>query len=412
MVHAERGIIADQFYAERLYSYEEIHSILKKLRFQNITLHGDISAESTRGQDLGMMANRMFISAIAPTKPRSIISDKKTPAILVLLGDPNLSDTIKRNSQFNQEDFETIQKLKESLAILNYQVKYFDKHQKLIDYLRQTKPNFVLNFCDEGFNNKATQELHIPALLEMLNIPYSGAAPSCLALCYNKSVVRSVAQSLEIPVPLETYFDPNDQAATLPSIFPALLKPNLGDSSIGITEKAVVYDSEALVSYLDNLKKTLPGTPILIQEYLSGEEYSVGIIGNNGNYTILPILSVDYSNLPKELPRILGYESKWLPDSPYWRYIKYVQASLDTDTERQLSDYGILLFERLGCRDYARFDFRADENGVIKLLEVNPNPGWSWDGKLNMMANFADKSYNHLLSMIIEAALERVKIVC
>lgn len=407
VVHAERGIIADQFYAERLYTFDEIKKLLSSLAFSDITLHGDVTAQSTRNQDLGMMANRMFISAKAPVKKPITTTARTRAPLLVLMGDPSMPDSVKRNGQFNAEDIDTINKLKAALDELNYQVTYLDQHQKLIDYLRKHKPAFVFNLCDEGFNNKASQEMHVPALLEMLGIPYSGAAPSCLALCYNKSVVRAVAQSMEIPVPLETFCDPSDHAATLPSIFPALLKPNLGDSSIGITEGAVVHTPEALVGYLDALKSSLPNIPILIQEYLSGEEYSVGVIGNPGKFTVLPILSVDYNALPENLPKILGYESKWLPDSAYWNKIKYVQATLDLDTERQLADYSTLLFERLGCRDYARFDFRADEQGKIKLLEVNPNPGWCWDGKLNLMAEFAGKSYADLLGMIIEAAMER-----
>ena len=406
IVHAEKGVIADQFYAERIYAYEDIKTILASLNFSDIQLHGDVVAKSTRNQDLGMMANRMFITAIAPKKIKKV-EPKIKRSILVLLGDPRMPDIIKRDGQFNTEDLETIQKLKIAIEELNYTVKYLDNHEKMINYLQQYKPDFVLNFCDEGFRNIATKEMHVPALLEMFDIPYSGAAPASLALCYNKAVVRAVAQSIEIPVPLETYYDPSDQAANLPSIFPALLKPNLGDSSVGITQGSVVNDPESLVAYLDTLKTTLPGVPILIQEYLPGTEYSVGVIGNPGNFTILPILTVDYSQLPNELPKILGYESKWLPDSPYWNKISYTKAQLALEEERALSDYSTMLFERLNCRDYARFDYRADENGVIKLLEVNPNPGWCWDGKLNLMAGFAGISYSELLNMIIEAALER-----
>jgi len=408
IVHAERGVIADQFYAERLYAFQDIKQILETLNFTKIKLHGELIAESTRNQDLGMMANRLLISAKAPAKISHPTLVKTKPSILVLLGDPQLPDAVKRNGQFNEEDMQTTQKLKEALQLLGYPMKYLDNHKKLINYLQKYPSDFVLNLCDEGFNNKATQEMHIPALLEMLNIPYSGAGPACLALCYNKASVRAVAQLMEIPVPLETYYDSSDQAATLPSIFPALLKPNMGDSSIGITKDAVVYDSESLVAYIDKLKMILPNTPILIQEYLPGAEYSVGIIGNTGNFTILPILVVDYSNLSPGLPKILGYESKWLPDSPYWNEIKYIRADLDVETERQLTDYSTMIFERLDCRDYARIDFRTDEKGQIKLLEVNPNPGWCWDGKLNLMASFLGKSYEELLNMIIETALERM----
>jgi len=166
--------------------------------------------------------------------------------------------------------------------------------------------------------------MHVPAILEMLNIPYSGAGPACLGFCYNKAFVRAIARSLDVPTPLETYFDPDDQSAPLPSVFPALVKPNYGDSSLGITQDAVVHTPEQLIEYLRKLRDELPGRPVLIQEFLPGEEYSVAVIGNPGlGYHVLPVLQVDYSGLDPGLPRILGYESKWEPDSRYWTQIKY-----------------------------------------------------------------------------------------
>jgi len=273
-------------------------------------------------------------------------------------------------------------------------------HKTLLTDLQKSKPDLIFNLCDEGFDNKATLELHLPSIYEVLNIPYTGAGPFCLGLCYNKSFVRSLAQDINIPVPMETYYNPQDQAANLPSIFPALLKPNCGDSSIGITQNAVVNNAEQLLDYLSFLKETLPDTPILVQEYLEGTEYSIGIIGNPNKFDILPPLEVDYSQLPEELPKILSYESKWEPSSPYWTKIKYKKARLNEDQRRKLIDSSCLLFERMQCRDYARFDFRCDSFGTIKLLEVNPNPGWCWDGKLNFMAEFAGLSYSNLLGMI------------
>jgi D-alanine-D-alanine ligase len=108
------------------------------------------------------------------------------------------------------------------------------------------------------------------------------------------------------------------------------------------------------------------------------------------------------------LPHILGYESKWIPDSPYWAQISYHEANINDDVRAKLFDYSNLLFERCGCRDYARFDFRTGSDGEIKLLEVNPNPGWCWDGKLNYMAGFEGLRYADLLKMIIETAQERI----
>jgi D-alanine-D-alanine ligase len=339
---------------------------------------------------------------------QSIKNKPNKKPILVLLGDPSLPDEIKLNSQYNPEDIEVINKLKDALQSLPaYDFTFFDKHEQLIEYIKQTRPSFVLNLCDEGLYNEGAKELHIPAILEAFNIPYSGAAPACMALCYDKAAVRLLAAAAGIPVPQETYYDPRDNIAKLPEIFPALLKPNFGDGSIGITKNAVVNNNEELISYIEKLRTQL-NSPILIQEFLPGKEFGVAIIGNHSNYTPLPILEVDYSKLPKNLPQIQGYESKWDPDSPYWTDIKFHEATLSNELKNKLIRYSITLFERLGCKDYARFDFRTDKNGTIKLLEVNPNPGWCWDGKLNIMASFAHKAYPELLNSIIEAALKRL----
>lgn len=407
ITHAELGVLADQFYAERLYTLEGITDILSGLGFTDIT-NASVQSLSTRGQDLGMMAHRMFITAKAPVKEQKALPKIDKRHVTVIMGDPVLPDKVKKNGQFNEEDMHTIDALKQALVHLNdYKFDYSSNHKALIRSLTDHPPAFVFNLCDEGYNNEATLELHVPALLEILGIPYTGAGSGCLALCYNKSHVRAIAAGIEIPVPLETYYDPGDQAANMPSTFPALLKPACGDSSVGITSQAVVHNAQELLHYLDYLKGILPGTPILIQEYLTGAEYSVSLVGNPGRFESLPVLEVDYSALPANLPKILSYESKWHPDSPYWQEIKYKEADIGEDLRARMVNYSKLLFERLECRDYARFDFRCDSNGTPKLLEVNPNPGWCWDGKLNLMAGMAGISYEDLLKMIIDAAYER-----
>lgn len=412
VVHAERGVIADQFYSERLYTREQITTLLESLEFDQVRYHAAIEADSDRGQDLGMMAHRMFLTARTPRKVAAV--SKKGPLfprVTVLMGDPSLPDTVKRGGQFNEEDHDTIERMQRALAEVDgVEFTYFNNHASLIQTLRTNPPELVLNFCDEGYNNDAFMELHVPALLEMFGVPYTGAGPACLGLCYNKAFVRAIADTIDVPIPAETYSNRADQAATLPAVFPALVKPNYGDSSIGITKEAVVHTPAELIAYLAKLHEELPGRPVLIQEYLSGPEYSVGVIGNPGfDLRTLPILEVDYSGLAEGLPHILGYESKWLPDSPYWTDIKYHEAtSLSEEQKRRLADHSLMLFERLECRDYARFDFRTDAQGEIKLLEANPNPGWSWDGKMNYMAEYAGMRYSDLLGQIVEAASERV----
>ncbi len=410
VTHAEKGVIADQFYAERLYTFDEIRALLTRMGFTDIRREKAPSSLSDRNQDLGMMANRMFILCKAPAAPATNVRrGPYLPKVTVIFGDPGLPDMVKRNGQFNEEDFDTINRLKAALGELKeYSFSYYNDHAGLMDFLRKERPQFVLNLCDEGYQNDAFKELHVPALFEMFDIPYSGAAPACLGLCYNKSYVRAIAEPLDIPVPLETFHGSDDQAATLPSIFPVLLKPNVGDSSLGITKDSVVSNQQEFMAYWEHLREAFPNRDILVQEFLTGREYTVGIIGNPGmQMTVLPVLEVDYSGLDSDLPQILGYESKWEPDSPYWSKIKYHEAKLSGQEKRTLIDRAQMLFERLDCRDYARFDFRADANGEIKLLEANPNPGWCWDGKMNIMAGYAGLTYADMLRLILEAAQAR-----
>lgn len=414
IVHDETGVIADQFYAERLYTRESIAKLLERCGFRNVRHHGSAESVSDRDQDLGMMARRLLLSADAPQLPaRKPRGKLQRLDVTVLLGDPRLPDQVKRGGAFQDEDMETVRRLKDALAELTqYKFRYLDNHATLDRDLTDLRTDLVFNLCDEGFNNDPFKELHVPALLDALALPYTGGAPAALAACYDKGLVRAVAMTLDVPVPLETYVRPGDQGATLPSVFPALLKPNTGDSSQGITMDAVVRNEKALLDYLERLRAEFPKRSVLVQEFLTGAEYSVGLIGNpDQGLRALPILEVDYSNLDPSLPKILGYESKWEPESSYWTQIRYREASLSEIAQQQLVEHSTRLFERLGCRDYARFDFRADARGEIKLLEVNPNPGWCWDGKINIMAGWQGTRYPELLALILQSAVERLNIV-
>lgn len=409
VTHAEKGILADQFYAERLYTFDEIKTQLEKAGFEAVELHENLKGDSFRNQDLGMMQNRMLITARAtPKKERPKSSKKSVIKCTVLLGDPKLPDQVKREGVFSEEDHHTVDKMKESLAkFKGFEFTYFNDHKSFIRKFSQNPPDFVFNLCDEGLNNDPFMELHPPAFMEMLGIPYSGAGPECLSICYNKSTVRAIAHEMDIPVPMEVWTDPSNNSASIPSILPALVKPAYGDSSIGITQDAVVHSAEELINYFDKLKKEMPGIPVLVQEFLEGREFSVGIIGNGVSLEPLPILEVDYSRLPQNLPKILGYESKWHPESPYCTHIDYKHAELSDEVARYLIDASINLFNRLKCRDYARFDFRMNANGEPKLLEANPNPGWCWDGKMALMAEFAGMNYSEMLAKVLDAAVER-----
>jgi len=209
---------------------------------------------------------------------------------------------------------------------------------------------------------------------------------------------------MKIPVPEAFFIKPEDRAFELAFDFPVIVKPNFGDSSFGITQRSVTTNIKELVNALSEIREKFGyDKPVLVEEFLSGKDLSVGIIGNPpGDYTVFPIIEEDYSMLPDGLPRICGYEAKWLPDSPYWN-IKSVPAELPEETKRLIIEWCLKLFERLECKDYCRFDWRLDTKGNPRLLEVNPNPGWCWDGHLAKMAKIANMSYAEMLKDILRA---------
>jgi D-alanine-D-alanine ligase len=230
-----------------------------------------------------------------------------------------------------------------------------------------------------------------------------------MAICYDKQIVRLVAEALGIPVPRESYLRPGGSLDGADFALPALIKPNQADGSVGITKDAVVRTRAEAKAYLAWLQRELPGRAALIQEYLPGPEYGVGLIGNPGDELVaLPPLEVDYTRLPAGLAPILSFESKAMPDSPYWTEIKFKPAEAPPQVQAAIADQARRLFARLGCRDYARFDFRVAADGEPKLMEVNPNPAWAYDGKLAFMAGFAGIDYPGMLEMIVDAALRRI----
>jgi D-alanine-D-alanine ligase len=200
------GVIADQFYAERLYTRASIGKLLEKTGFRNVRHHGHAEALSDRDQDLGMMARRILLSADAPHLPVRKKGKLQALDVTVLMGDHRLPDQVKRGGAFNPEDIDTIRKLKDALAELpNYKFRFLDNHGTLERDLSELRTDLIFNLCDEGFNNDPFKELHVPAMLEVLGIGYTGAGPAALAACYDKGLVRAVAQSLDVPVPLESY---------------------------------------------------------------------------------------------------------------------------------------------------------------------------------------------------------------
>ncbi|WMW26103.1 methyltransferase domain-containing protein [Methanolobus sediminis] len=414
IVNDTSGVIADQFYAERLYTTEALKELLKKADFTDIEIVDSINSQTLRNQDLGMMERRIIVTATVRKEwtPNKKKAKEAKRNVVVVFGDPRKNDSLKPCGVFDDDDMYTIDQLKGGLHELeNYSFKYLDNHDTLVTDLAKirSKTDFIFNLCDEGYDNDPKKELHVPAILEMFDIPYTGSGPQCLAFCYDKALVRGIAKDLGVPVPEGIVVKGEDTLFELPMDFPVIVKPNFGDSSFGLNQHSVCNSRDEVVRAIYDIREGLGyDKPILVEEFLTGKDLSIGIIGNPPeNYTVLPLTQEDYSDLPEDLPKLCGYEAKWIPDSPYWK-IKSAPANLPKETEELIIECSLKLINRLECRDYTRLDWRLDEKGNPKLLEVNPNPGWCWDGHLAKMAKIADISYSDMISMILKSADERI----
>ncbi|SEP00048.1 D-alanine--D-alanine ligase family protein [Aquisalimonas asiatica] len=329
----------------------------------------------------------------------------------VLSGDPDLPYSYGVDGRFSAEDIAAATTVATTVNALDgYRAVAFNNHSELLDTLRQNPPDLALNFCDTGYRNLLHHEPNVPALLELLDIPYTGATPASMALCADKALVRLLAASHGIPVPNETVVDLHADPLVLPDLYPAMIKPNDGCGSLGVSPQSVVHDAAEAQACLRRLAEeaTAVRPRALIQDFLTGAEYTLGLVGNpDTGLTVLPPLEIDYSQLDPSLPPILSYGSKADPDSPYWQALQFRRAELDTGTRAAMVEQAIWLFERLGFRDYARLDFRAGADGVPRLLDANFNPTWNHDGKMAIMAGWAGHSYGDLLRMILEAARRR-----
>lgn len=306
--------------------------------------------------------------------------------IAVLLGDPRLNDPVKLGGVFNPEDIEVINVLKRALELIpGYNFTFFDDHSTLLEEIStfSSRFDYVLNFCDEGFQNDPKKEAVIPEELEKYDIPYTGADSRCMKLCFNKSEIRKLAIENDIPVAEGFVLSDENPDIIPPFGFPAIIKPVFGDGSFGINEKSVVYDEMQYKKQLEWLRKKLLKfkikSLILVEEYLPGNEFTVAIIGDAPSFE-MRLLEEDFSRLEENMPKIISYRAKW--DPAYWSTITSKSVEVSGEAQESAKICSAKIFNAAGCRDYARIDWKLDKHGVPKLLEVNPNCGWVIDGHM------------------------------
>ncbi|MBS7642334.1 ATP-grasp domain-containing protein [Candidatus Bathyarchaeota archaeon] len=274
--------------------------------------------------------------------------------------------------------------------------------------LRSEKPDIVFNIA-EGLRGES-RESHIPSILEMLGIPYTGSGPATLAICLDKALTHQVLSSYGLPSPKFQVFESVEEKLEDYLEFPLIVKPLREGSSKGIRSTSLVRDAEALrkqVSWVISTYKQ----PAIVEEFLPGREFTIGILGNRSP-VVLPIVEILLDKLPREASPIYSYEAKWLWDTPNNPLdILRCPADIPLSLESKLKDIALKTFRVLGCRDLCRIDVRLDRYGEPRIMEVNPLPGLipnpDAHSALPTAARAAGYSYDELICTILWYALER-----
>ena len=268
----------------------------------------------------------------------------------------------------------------------------------------QLAPDIILNFV-EALEGDTNFEGHIAGAFEILDIEFTGNRALTLGNCLNKLKTKQILRSLGVRSPkyLLARLHSKVDAAAFKLKFPLILKLNKEDASIGISESSVVHDFQALQAQLDFLFGNYR-QDVLIEECLPGREISAAILGDR----VLPLSEISYEGLPEHLPKIVTYEAKWSPHSPYYQHTTPVcPAVVDNELQALIEKTALAAFNALDCRDYARVDFRLSQRNIPHVVDVNPNPDLSPEAGFIRSASHAGLSYEQVLFALVDFALQR-----
>jgi len=299
--------------------------------------------------------------------------------------------------------------IEDTLLSRGYEIFVFDFNNlgKAFSELRQTNVDFVFNVTD-GINNNMHLQPQAAAILESLQIPYTGTSSANLAFCRDKIRLKKLFEYHDIPTPEWDYVYKIGETISDKLRYPLLVKPSDRDDSFGISNASVVTDKKSLhkqISYIINKLKC----SVLIEEYLDGDEYEVSIIGNDeGDVQVLPLTRSIFTGMPKGYWHIYPEGKRETPPSAYRKIIRQNPLkSVSPKLQSLITEIALDAYHVSRCYDYGRVDIRLDKEDNPYVLEVDPNPPLSRESEFVKAAKVAGMDYGDLLEEIIAAAVKR-----
>lgn len=300
------------------------------------------------------------------------------------------------------DSYETIDQLTRSIEAAGFKVDKIGNIFDLVERLSQKSLgmpdnwDIVFNFA-EGIHGRA-RESQIPALLEAYRIPYVGSDALTLSVTLDKAITKDIWKQKNLPVTEHVIWrkDDTDVNALDQMSLPVFVKPLREGSSKGISADSVVYDATALKTRVEWLSERYK-QEVIVEPYLTGQELTVGLIGNGENAEIINVLVIkdDYSD----------YKTK-----KNWNESTFVELQ-DSQLRDIVSDIALKAYRTIQCVDFARIDMRCDEENKPYLLEINPLPGLRpGQSALPIMAQMNGMTYTDLVQSVLARAMQRLGI--
>jgi D-alanine-D-alanine ligase len=300
-----------------------------------------------------------------------------SPRVLILFNEPALPAD-HRDADSEHEIVYTVAELEKEFtqAGLTF-VRAGVQHDPavLLRAVEEFQPDVIFNLY-EGMASDPASEAHMAGLLEWLAIPFTGSPALTLSLCRNKHLTKQLLLGGGLPTPAFQVIN----ALPLPELrleWPIMVKPAGQDASVGVDQGSVVTSPGQLEQRVAWVLEHY-GAPVLLEEFILGREFSVGLV-ELPRLTPLPVSEIHFPATPQEgFWPIVTYDAKWKPGSrDYELTPPDYPARIPDPLRDRLWEIAAEAFHIVGCRDYARVDFRVDENQQPFILEVNPNPDYS-----------------------------------
>ena len=296
----------------------------------------------------------------------------------------------------------TIEYIRRALEGLGHSVVKLGGGTEFIRNILSEKVNIVFNIS-EGRGNYRSREAQVPAILEMLDIPYVGSDPECLAVCLDKPLTKKLVRLAGIPTPdWRTITSRHELKETSWSgfPFPAIAKPTYEGSSKGVHPNSLVDTPEQAQRVVGEMLE-IYRQPVMVEQFIDGDEVTVGMLGNFPP-KVLGLMCI----LPRKQNNRFVYTVEVKRD---WKNLVDYECPvrLKEATSEKIAAYSLKTFEMLGCRDFSRIDFRVSADGIPYMLEINPLPGLGDYSDLVIMAVKLGWKHEALIASVFNAALER-----